>query len=95
MNYYPDQFEILKMLIWRMVRASLSAAIAQTLILQINWNQVVTELVTPSMPQPDLQLAILSLKVAFISGFLMGLFKYLRDTYGSKDGSGLINKIPL
>lgn len=69
-------------IIWRLVRVAIATSVAQTLALQVNWS--------------DYQLAVRTLAVSFVTGFLVALSVGIRDQFGNADKSvGVINKLPL
>ena len=73
-----------KDVIWRVARAIVASAVAQTLIIQVDWSK------------PDI--ALKTLLVSFSTGILMGLSKYLRtsDLGDEKTTTGqVIQKLPV
>ena len=75
-------FETFRSAIWRIVRTAVGVAIAETVIIKVDWNNP--------------EVAVRSLIVAFVSGFFVALSKVLRDNFGNEDKSrGILNKLPL
>ena len=75
-------FELFRSALWRFIRVAVGVAIAETVIIKPDWTNP--------------ELAVRSLVVAFVSGFLVALGKVLRDGFGNEDKSeGLLNKLPL
>ncbi len=67
--------------LWRGLRTAVSVAVAQTALLKVEWNEP--------------EVAVRTLAVSFISGFLVALGMYIRDVVAGKDQSALIQKLPI
>ena len=72
--------EPIRVIIWRFVRGAVASAIAQTVVIQIDWTN------------PDL--AVRTLIAAFVSGFLLALSKALRNSDMSKN-TPIVEKLPI
>ena len=72
--------EPISVIIWRFVRGAVASAIAQTVVIQIDWTN------------PDL--AVRTLIAAFVSGFLLALSKALRNSDMSKN-TPIVEKLPI
>ena len=59
-----------KDVLWRTFRAVVASALAQTVVLQVDWN--------------DPTKAVNALWVSFVTGVLMGASKFLRENFGNE-----------
>ena len=76
----PPEYAEWKVLAWRMVRGAVATALAQTLSMQVDWTKP--------------EVAVRTLVISLISGFLLALGKGIRDHFGDNDQSaGLVNKL--
>lgn len=73
------EYALWKTWVWRFVRTAFSTALAQTLVIQVNWTEP--------------QVAFRTLVVSLISGFFTALALAVRDQFGREDKSGLVQKI--
>ena len=71
--------------LWRTFRAIVASALAQTFVLQVDWN--------------DPTKAVNTLWVSFVTGILMGTSKFLRENFEGKKSETttgtVIHKLPV
>ena len=72
--------EPISVIIWRFVRGAVATALAQTAVIQVNWN--------------DPQQAFNALAISFASAFLLALSKATRNS-GLSIKAPIIEKLPV
>lgn len=70
-----------KRIVWRGFRAAVASGVGAVVVLKVDWS--------------DPEVAVRLVAGAFLSGFLVSAGMWVRDILGSKQGTKLIDKIPL
>lgn len=72
-------FDLIRSVLYRLVRGAVATALAQTLALQVDW------------AKPEV--AIKALAVSFVTGFLLALGKTIREIYGADNKDGKVDRM--